>query len=462
MHKKADHAQDVGALSKSMLIVMALTVVGKVSGFVREIFMSRQYGITAVADAINTALNVPCFFLSAIVIALAATFIPVYSGRLQHSPGEANRFTNNLLTLGGVFTIVVLLLTYVFIEPLITGFLLKHHGRDTQEIAVRLSKWMMPMGLFMFLARMASAHLQANFRFTIPALSQICYNIVLIGAILVAGKLDVTYIAMGAVLGWVLQFIVQAPSMRRAGLSYRPVWDCKEPGLRQVLVLMIPVLIAGVFDTLYVGFDKSIASQVSGDISSLDYADRLTAMVSAILPVTIATVLYPSLVRHVGEPGKMSQDISFGVNVNLFISIPATIALLLLCRPITRLVYERGSFTPENTLSVAPLLACYAAGIFGVGLRELCNRCFFAYKDVKIPTAVGVGVILLKIGLNYILYPLWGAPGLAVATSFSWLLSGFALLFLLHLRQRVVGWRAILACLWKVAAATAAMSAALL
>jgi len=462
MQETHTEEQGVGALSKSMLIVMVLTVIGKVSGFVREMFMSSQYGASTLSDAIKTALNVPCYFLNAMVIALAATLIPAYSARQREGQQHADRFMSNLLTIGGIFSIAVLLITLAFMEPLVSGFLLRYAEPETQEMAIYLARIMMPMGVFMFLARIATAYLQANFRFTIPALSQIFYNIVLVVAIMLSSETTAVYVAIGAVVGWLLQFAVQIPSLRHTGLHYRPVFDLKEPGLRQVLVLMVPVLISSAFDSLYFGVDQSIASQVAGDISALDYANRLTTMVSAILPVTIATVLYPSLVRHVNQREKMSGDLSFGVNMNLLIAIPATVALILLCTPITRLIYERGSFTMENTAATAPLLACYAAGIFGIGLREICNRCFYAYEDVKIPTVIGVGVVALKIALNFVLYPLLGAPGVAAATSISWLLSGFILLFLLHRRQKVVDWKTILRCLWKVAVATAAMVAVLL
>lgn len=458
MQKPYEREQDMGSMSRSMLVVMILTMVAKVAGFLRESVMARQFGATHVTDAIKTALDLPCYILSIIVIAIAATMIPVYSSKLREGREKAERFMSNLFTVGLLFSIIILVITYFLLEPLTVHVQLRHSQPETQQLAIRLAKIMMPMGIFVFLSRMSSAYLQANFRFTIPALSQILGSLIVMAAILIAPNQDPTYVALGTVAAWAVQFAVHIPQMRRVGLHYRPTFDLKESGLVQIIILMVPVLISSAFDQLCLGFDRLVASQVEGDISTLDYANRLSTMVSAILLSTIATVLYPSLVRAVDDKKKFTDELSFGVNLNLIIALPATIALIVLCTPVVRVVYQRNNFTAENTASTAPLLACYAAGIFGVGLRELCNRCFYAYKDIKIPTLVGILVVVFKVGLNFALYPLFDAEGVAAATAISSLLSGFVLLFLLHRKRRVVDVRRVLRCLLKVGLSTAVMA----
>ncbi len=459
MQQTYERERDMGSMSKSMLIVMAFTMVGKVTGFLRETVFASQFGAGSIADALKTADQLPCIFLSIIVAALAATLIPAYSERQKHGQAQANRFISNLYTVGIAFSLLVLLITTLLLEPLVNNFLLADAEAETKALALQLARMMMPMGIFVFLARITSAYLQANFRFAVPALSQICLNVVVILSILLSAGVNVAYVAIGTVVGWILQFSVQIPSMRRAGLSYRPTFDLKEAGLREVAVLMLPVLISGSFDQIYFSFDKSIASKVTGDIAMLDYANKLSTMVSAVLLTTIATVLYPNLVRNADSREKMADNLSFGINLNLLIALPATLALILLRVPIIHLVYERGKF--EATVATASILACYSAGILGVGLRELCNRTFYAYKDMKVPTLVGIGVVLLNIALNYALYPLFGAPGIAAATSVSSLLSGGVLMALLHRKRRAVDFARVLRCLWKAAAATGAMAAVL-
>ncbi|MDL2317651.1 murein biosynthesis integral membrane protein MurJ [Eubacteriales bacterium OttesenSCG-928-A19] len=461
-NERITREQSVSTMSKSMLIVMIFTMVSKVTGFLRETVLASQYGRTMVTDAFKTAQDLPCIFLSIIVTALSATLIPAYSGQLKESREKANRFINNLFTIGMIFSVIVLIITGLFMDQLV-GFVTREaEDPAVRQLTIQLAQMMLPMGIFVFLARITSAYLQANFRFTIPALSQLFLNLTVIGSIMVSRGTNITYVAIGTVLGWALTFVVQLPSLRRTGLAYRPVIDMKDPGIREVLTLMIPVLVSSTFDQLYIIFDRMVAYRGAvGDPSALDYANRVSTMVSAVLLTTVATVLYPNLVRHVDNRDKFADNLSFGINLNLLIALPATAAMILLRVPITRIVYERGMFTAEDTLLTSTLLACYCAGIFGVGMRELCNRCFYAYKDTVIPTIVGVGVVLLNLGLNYLLHAMIGVAGIAAATAISSLASGFVLLFLLYRKHHVLEGKRILRCLWKTALATALMIAVL-
>lgn len=458
-----DREQGIGTMSKSMLIVMVFTMVSKVTGFLREMALASQYGMSMVTDAFKTAEMLPCLFLSIIITALSATLIPAYSTQLKHGQEKANRFINNLFTVGMIFSILVLIITALFMEPLATYVLRETDDPETLRLAVEIAQIMMPMGIFVFLSRITSAYLQANFNFAVPAISQLFLNLTIIAAIMLSRGLNIMYVAIGTVVGWGLQFAVQLPALRRTGLSYRPVIDMKDEGLRQVLMLMIPVLVSSAFDQLYMLFDKMVAFGGDvGDPTALDYANRISTMASSVLLTTIATVLYPNLVRSVDDRRKFTDNLSFGLNLNLLIALPAAIAMILLRVPVTRLVYERGEFGSTGTALTSTLLACYCAGILGVGMRELCNRCFYAFKNTIIPTVIGIGVVVLNVALNYALHPIFGAAGIAAATAISSLTSGFVLLFMLHRKEHVFDGRRVFQCLWRTLVATGAMAAVLL
>ncbi len=455
--------QGIGTMSRSMLIVMAFTMISKITGFLRETVLASHYGISMVTDAFKTAQNLPCIVLTIIVIAISSTLIPVYSGRLKQGPEAASRFMRNLFTVGLVFSAVVLLLTALSMEWMVGIIMRGAEEPETVRLAVRLAQLMMPMGFFVFLARISSAYLQANFRFTIPALSLLFLNVTNIVSILLSRGDNIAYVAIGTVVGWALAFVAQIPSMRRTGFTYKPVFDLKEAGLREVMVLMVPVLIASAFDQMYLTFDQMVAyNGAVGDPTALDYANRLATMPSGVLLTTVATVLFPNLVRNVDSRERFAGNLSFGINLNILIAVPAMVGMILLSLPIVRLIYERGEFSAEGTRLTATLLACYSAGILGVGLREIGNRCFYAYKDTVVPTVVGVGVVLVNIGLNYALHSVFGAAGIAAATAVSSMVSGVTLLLMLHRKRKVVEIGRITRCLWKTALATAAMAAVLL
>lgn len=463
MHKQQTQGQSIGTMSRSMLIVMVFTMVGKATGFLRDMLFASRFGAGAAKSAYATADALPCLILSIIITALSTTLIPVYSLQRKEGVEKANRFINNLFTIGIVVSVVVLLLTSAFLEPLANFIMRESDDMETRRLTLELARVMMPMGIFVFLSRISNAYLQANFNFTTPAVSQLVLNIVLVGSILLSRGVNLMYVAVGTVVGWALQFLIQAPALRKAGLSYRPTFSLREPGIREVAILSLPILLSGTFDQLYLFVDKMVAYRGDiGDPGKLDYAYNISTMVSAVLLTTIATILYPNLVRNTDNKRRFAHHFSFGINLIQMIALPAMAALILLCVPVTRIVYERGKFGSEDTLIIATLLASYAAGILGIGLREICNRCFYAFKDTITPMLIGVGVVVVNIGLDYALHPILGPAGIALANAISVTCSGLLLLFLAHRKKGVVDIRRILRCLWKTLLATGGMAAVLL
>lgn len=458
-----DREQSIGALSRSMLVVMILTMVSKIAGFLREIIFAATFGAGAIKSAFSTADLLPCIVLSVIATSMAATLIPVYADRRKLGKKQADHFIGNLYTVGMALSLLILLLTWLFLQPLTDLVMQGSDDMETRRLAVELAQIMMPMGIFVFLTRISSAYLQANFNFTIPAVSQVFYNVIIIAAILLSRGANVRLVALGTVLGWAMQFLVHIPAIRKTDLRFRPAFDLKDPGLRQVFILVLPILVSSLFDQVYLLFDQTVAYRGNiADAGNLVYANRLSTMVSAVLLTTVATVLYPNLVKSVDSQKRFTDNLSFGVNLIIMIALPAMSMLVLLCMPITRAVYQRGAFGAEDTLAVGTLLACYSAGIFGIGLREICNRCFYAYKDTIVPTVTGIGIVVLNVVLNYALHAVFGVAGIAAATAISNTVSGLVLLFLLRSKKKVVDTGRIGRCLWKTALATVAMIAVLL
>lgn len=462
MQAENEANSSVKSLSKSMLVVMMFTMAAKITGFLRETVLASRFGVSAITDAYKTAFDIPCIFLSVIVTAMSATLIPTYSTQLQQGREKADRFIRNLFTIGLALSAVILGLTLAMLDTLVCRFFLPGASSEAQQLTIRLSRIMLAMGFFTFLARTGTAYLQANFRFAVPAVSQVMLNLSIIIFIVISAGESIELVAVGTLIGWVLQFAVQIPSMYRCGLRPKPVFDLKDPGVREVATLMLPVLLSSAFDQVYIVVDRAVASAATGGITALDYGNRISTMVSSVLLTSIATVLYPTLVKNTEDREKFSRTLSFGVNLNLLIAVPAIFALTLLRVPVTRLIYERGAFTAENTLLTSSTLACYSCGILGVGLREIGNRCFYAYKKTRIPTIVGIIVVLLNVVLDIALYPIWGTAGIAAATAISSTLSGVTLLFMLHKQLGVIDMKRLLTCLWKVLAATVAMCAVLL
>ena len=187
MHTENEANSSVKSLSKSMLVVMVFTMLAKVTGFLRETVMASRFGLSAITDAYKTAFDIPCIFLSVIVTALSATLIPTYSSQLQQSRDKADRFIRNLFTIGLALSAVILGLTLSMLDTLVCRFFLPGASAEAQQLTIRLARIMLPMGFFTFLARMSTSYLQANFRFAVPAVSQVMLNLCIIVFIILSG-----------------------------------------------------------------------------------------------------------------------------------------------------------------------------------------------------------------------------------------------------------------------------------
>jgi putative peptidoglycan lipid II flippase len=441
-------------------MVMGLMTLSKALGFVREVALSSRFGMTYVTDAYKTAFNIPCLLLSALIAAMATIFVPIYNERRREGAQAASRFTRVTLTAGLIVSALIALGTYIAL-PWLAGVMLPGAGEDMVSLTISLTRIMIPMALFVFLYRMLGAYLQARFSFTMPAVATCAGAIVIILGIVFSGG-NIALVAVATLAGMVVEFLTQLPAARRRGLEPRPLLDLNDPGLRRLAFLTLPLLVGGVFDQLYIVFDRVVTAATAGDISALDYGNRVTTMVSAAFLTTISTVLYPSLTESARDEKRFAGHFSLGVSLNVLIGLPAAAALLMLRVPVTRLVFERGAFDASDAAVTAGTMACYALGMLGLGIKELCGRAFYARQSTRPPIVVGILGVMLNIALDYLLYPLIGVSGVALASAIAASVSALALMVLLRAKTGHVGGGAILLCTGKVLLATGAMCSVIL
>jgi putative peptidoglycan lipid II flippase len=443
-----------------MALVMGLMMLSKALGFIREVALSSKFGMTYVTDAYKTAFNIPCLLLSALIGAMATIFVPVYNERSLDGAEAASNFTRATLTAGFIVSAVIALGTYLSL-PWLARAMLPGASEDMIHLTIGLTRVMTPMALFVFLYRMLGAFLQARFSFATPATATCAGAVVIILGIMLSGG-NIVLVAAATLAGMAVEFLTQLPAARKRGLRPRPLIDFNDPGLKRMAFLTVPLLIGGVFDQLYIVFDRVVTAATAGDISALDYGNRVTTMFSAAFLTTIATVLYPSLTESARDAKRFAGHFSQGVCLNVVIGLPAAAALLMLRAPVTRLIFERGAFGASDAAATAGTMACYALGILGLGLRELCGRAFYARQATRLPMTVGILGVMLNIALDYALYPLMGVSGVALASAIAASASALALMILLRASAGHVGGGAILLCLGKTAIATAAMCVVIL
>jgi len=327
-----------------------------------------------------------------------------------------------------------LIYTPFLIKLLVPGF--------TEEgfwLTVLLTRVMFAQSFFMALNGISQGILHSYKHFFAPALGSVLYNlgIIVIGIILV-DKLGILGFSLGVVMGAMLNFIVQIPALLKIGLRYKPIINLRHPGVKKILVLILPVLIGlsvthfNLFVNQYLG-----SSLPQGMISALRAAQRIMQLPIGVFAIAVALAVFPTLTGQAArkEMREFKSTISMGVRTVVFITLPAAVGLIALREPIVRAMFQQGQFTVANTEATASALLFYSLGLIGYSAQQVLNRAFYALQDTKTPVTIGIITIVLNIILNFMLIEPLGHRGLALAYSLAGLANMVLLLY--YLRNKI-------------------------
>ena len=432
-------------LARSTAIFGAATALSRVLGLLREMVAAYTFGAAGRINAFTVAFQIPNLVRALVAdTALSGAFVPVFSELLEK--GERARAWRVAST---IFWLVLLFTTgltamFVLAAPLIVE-LFGTPGGDF-DLAVGLSRVLFPIVILLGLSGIIVGILNAYDQFTVPALTPVAWNIVIIlGLVLGVPSADgedaELYVYAGSiVIATLVQLLMPVPWLRGLDGRLRFVLDWRDPAVRRFLVLMVPVTltlglinVSTLIGTLFASrlIDPELAPR------AIDLAFRLYMLPQGIFSVAVTTVLFPTLSRLAarGDMAAFGRTVDTGIRQIGFLLIPAGIVSAVLAEPITRLVYERGDFTPDQTPVVAGALAAFSIGLVFNGWMLLLNRAFYGLQSNWIPTYVALGNLALNVVLFAALYPV-GVWGLPLATSLSNLAGAVVLLVLMQRRVR--------------------------
>jgi putative peptidoglycan lipid II flippase len=312
------------------------------------------------------------------------------------------------------------------------------------ELTVLLTRTMMPFLMLVATAAVAMGMLNSLDRFFVPALAPAVFNVCSILTTLallpILGRLGVPTIlamAIGVLVGGIGQVAIQWPALRREGYRYRPALDLQARGLRDVLLLMGPGTLGLAATQVNVFVNTWLATgEGTGAVSWLNYAFRLMYLPLGLFGVSIATASIPRIARRAAADDRdgLRRTISTGVSMMLALTVPATLGLVVLARPIVALLFERGHFTASDTTATAAALMCYAVGLSGYSIVKVATPTFYAIGQSRVPVIVSAATIGMNVALNLLLVRAVGYRGLALGTSIAALANAAVLLYLLARR----------------------------
>lgn len=439
------------SLGKAALMLSAMIALSRIAGFGRLVLTSYLYGISPVTDAYNAAFNIPDT-VSILVAggALATGFVPVLSSLIAKGEVEAARRTfRSMLTLlvlaFGAITAILFALTY---SPWGTLLAPQKVTPQVADLYLRILRILLVAQFIYVLGGLFSGTLNALRLFWYSALQPVMFNVGIIAlGIILPFTLGwgIESQAWGALAGAILGSIcIQVPGILRNGLSLRPLWDIKDPGVREVLRTLLPIvfgLSSGQLIALTLPKFFAIGFH-GGDITALDNANRLMQVPLAVMASGPAIALLPTLsILHAdGKKDEIRQQLASALRRVILLMLLATSLLMALRYPIVHLLLEHGKFDATDTEFTAKVLFCYSFGVLGLGLQQVLSRGFYAMRNTMPPVIIGIATMILYCVLAFVVVNIWplGAMGLAGAAAFSLTLLGIAMA--LTLRRNLGGW----------------------
>jgi putative peptidoglycan lipid II flippase len=430
MDEKAAPPPDAGhsrRLARSAAVFSVATAVSRVLGLAREMVSAYFFGVSGLINAFTVAIQIPNLVRALVAdAALSGAFVPVFSELLEK--GERKRAWRVASTLFWLVLLVLGGLTALFI--LLAPLLLKPFGDPggDYDLAVGLSRVLFPIVVLLGLSGIVVGILNTYNHFALPALAPVAWNLVIIvGLLLGVPRIDdesgQLYLYAGVVvLGTLFQLLLPVPWLRRLDGSLMFVLDWRDPAVKRVLVLMLPVTLTiglinvnFVVDTLFASrlLDPELAP------AAIDKAFRLYMLPQGMFAVAVTTVLFPTLSRLAarGDTAALRRALDGGLRQIAFLLVPAGLFAIVLAQPIVRLVYERGEFTEDDTVIVAQCLQAFSVGLVFNGWMAILNRSFYAIQTNWVPTGIALGAVGLNAALDAVFYRLgiWGIP-LATST----------------------------------------------
>jgi putative peptidoglycan lipid II flippase len=421
-------------------------------GMVRDMVVSRLFGAGFATDAFFAAFQIPNmlrrFFAEG---ALTSAFVPTFSETYNQQGEEAAReladtcFTLLVLVMAGV-TLLGIAFSPLIVRLMFPGFSI---NPEKVELTIFLNRLMFPYIFFISLVALCMGILNTVRHFFTPAISTVFLNLSMIGcALLLAEKFQVpiTALAVGVLLGGVIQLALQLPVLSRKGFPLRPRFGFGHPAVRRIALLMGPsVFGVGVY-YLNITVGNILASLLpQGSVSYLFYAQRLFEFPQGIFTVSVAQAVLPTMSRQAaaGEIDELKQSLGFGLRLTLFITVPATFGLLVCATPIFALLFMGGEFTYDKAVQCGQALFYYSLGLSLVALVRVLVPAFYSLKDTRTPVLIAFAAFLLNLVCSLLLMGPLRHGGLALASSLSAL--GNLLLLGYYLRRKIgpFGGRAI-------------------
>lgn len=430
-------------ITRHASLVGALTVASRVAGYARDAVVAYIFGASMSSDAFFMAFRIANLLRRLVGEgALTSSFIPIFTGEYNTRTRQGSReLVSSVFTL---FTIMLVVLASlgVFFSKELVELMSPGFARDPEKFAltVNLTMQMFPYMVFIGLMALSMGVLNSFRHFGAPAASPVAFNLSMIFAALVLPRFlsqPAYALSLGVLLGGVLQFLIQLPYLKKYDMLPLPLFRFSDPAIKKIFLLMGPAALGvGVYQLnnfIILWFASKLPE---GSVSYLYYAGRLMELPIGVFSVAVATAVLPALSEHAvrEEWGEFRSSLSFSLRIVNFITIPATVGLMVLAFPIIDVLFKRGEFGADAAGATALAVCYYAIGLVPVSATRLLTSIFYSLKDTVTPVWIAFVALISNVVFCVMLVGSLKHGGLALAPSLASFVNMFALFIMLRKR----------------------------
>ena len=402
------------------------TLISRILGYVRDVLIAIFLGTSLFADAFFVAFRLPNTFRRLFAEGtFNAAFIPSYSAVLTKNKTKADNFAKNVFSLLFFILLIFVLIAEIFMPQLIfliaPGF---YEDPEKLNLAIKLSRITFPFLLFICLASFFASILNSYNKFAVAAAAPIILNIILIGSLFFSQWINipnVLILSYAVSFAGFLQLIVLLFSVKKI---FKPVISIKLKIDNQVKLFfnkLLPSIFSSGVTQINILVGTIIASFQSGAVSYLYYADRVYQINLAVAGIAVGTVMLPELSKNIKKKNFVAtMDLqNRALELCLFLSVPAAVALILSSEEVITSLFGYGSFDNISVTNTATALTCFAFGVPAFSMLKILSNFFFARNDTKTPFYLSAVSVTLNIIISLSLFNKYGFIIIPIATSFS-------------------------------------------
>ena len=448
-------------------MMVALAVVSaKALVFVLEILLAAWFGTSFIKDAYLVALVIPNLIFMVGTEAMLVSFVPVFLRLSSHGRSEDTGSVVSSLMNITFLSLSTVCIAYTFLAPSVIPLIAPGFDEESISLAIKLTRIISPIIIWGGLIGVLVAILHSFKQFALAAFRFILYNSIIIGFVyFFHSRMGIFSLALAVSGGVLAQFFLLSSGLWEKKKYYRLTINLKHPEIETMGRFMIPVILGATLVQLNFLIERIMASGLpEGSISSLDFAYKLMRMPFEVFAVAIATVVFPNIAGLIiaEKSSRLREVFASALKMVAFITIPATVILIILRVPLIRLLFQRGEFDATSTRMTSLALLYYSFGLFFHGANYIIIRTYYAFKDFMTPLKIGLITIGLYVLFNFIFRRYLGHGGLALGSSLAAICYTLMLIRTLQLKVKDLRRINLLKPLFKIVAASIIMGLVLI